>query len=294
MTQKQRKRRLWGISQNVIALLSPALPIPFSHQGPSTRGDAQRFVSTVIDLVGRLIQLFPAEGNVVLYGGCEWAGVTIFGPTDGYNVVVMTYRAFLLAFFKSVCVFSSQNVCSFSLNLCGLKFSFPPVCPFVLPDNSFTLLFHHVHIQPFWELCWVTAGDNPTFSDFAKSFKLLHDRRFLSWKMYRKWNIFNTELAELCLQRFFINTKERKYSTATHLTAIQDKGVINLRHTFKLVVVVEMQNPAAMGWRIDYNRVKPCQRMYGKALLVAPIGQSPSHPDIDNLEIKLFSGVSGF
>lgn len=105
---------------------------------------------------------------------------------------------------------------------------------------------------------------------------------------------FNTELAELCLQRFFINTKERKYSTATHLTAIQDKGVINLRHTFKLVVVVEMQNPAAMGWRIDYNRVKPCQRMYGKALLVAPIGQSPSHPDIDSLEIKLFSGVSGF
>lgn len=190
MTQKQRKRRLWGISQNVIALLSPALPIPFSHQGPSTRGDAQRFVSTVIDLVGRLIQLFPAEGNVVLYGGCEWAGVTIFGPTDGYNVVVMTYRAFLLAFFKSVCVFSSQNVCSFSLNLCGLKFSFPPVCPFVLPDNSFTLLFHHVHIQLFWELCWVTAGDNPTFSDFAKSFKLLHDRRFLSWKMYRKWIFF--------------------------------------------------------------------------------------------------------
>ena len=50
---------------------------------------------------------------------------------------------------------------------------------------------------------------------------------FYKEKCIENKTFFNTELAELCLQRFFINTAERKYSTATHLTAIQDKGVIN-------------------------------------------------------------------
>lgn len=57
--------------KNVIALLSPALPVLFIHKGPSTRRDVLIFTRIVIDLVGWLIQLVPAEGNVVPTGDCR-------------------------------------------------------------------------------------------------------------------------------------------------------------------------------------------------------------------------------
>lgn len=53
------------------------------------------FARIAIDLVGRLIQLVPAEGNIVLNGGCrsvsEKTYITTVRPMDSYNLSVTTY-----------------------------------------------------------------------------------------------------------------------------------------------------------------------------------------------------------
>ena len=74
-------------------------------------------------------------------------------------------RKLFLKVFKCVKEFSSQYFCGFKLNLCGLKFSFSPVCTL-----GFLLYFAgSLSLSAVQKLCYITAGENPTFADFAPS-----------------------------------------------------------------------------------------------------------------------------
>lgn len=64
---------------------------------------------------------------------------------------------------KSLSTFSSQNFCSFYLNLCGLVSSFTPVFLFLLSDISFILLFSD-RFQPYWSCINLLLILNRTFS----------------------------------------------------------------------------------------------------------------------------------
>lgn len=115
-------RRLWGISQNVIALLSPALPILFIHQGCPSRGDVLIFARIAIDLVGRLIQLVPAEGNIVLNGGCRSVSEKTYittVPMDSCNLGVMTYWPKSITFWVSWCWQSGNKISQDANMLCS-------------------------------------------------------------------------------------------------------------------------------------------------------------------------------
>lgn len=126
----------------------------------------------------------------------------------------------------------------------------------VISLRSSILLLFSVPVCAFRRRLYLTAS-----SCLLSAVFLLHTTLLLLWRMYRTFNVLITELADLCLRRFFHSTAGRKSFNSPSSDPYVRQAIQRIKTHLLAgrLVLMEIQNSPTLVWPVKWNWVEPNQ-----------------------------------